>query len=88
MIELFQHRAENCPTTWCGDRQIKRPPTPKHNPAPDFYGYDADKVPSIKCMRCKEPIGSKKYKEDRVLARLGQMLFWCQPCVELVGSKW
>jgi hypothetical protein len=38
-------------------------------------GYYLDEVTSVCCLMCKQPIGAGPYREVRILARFGQMLF-------------
>jgi hypothetical protein len=44
------------------------------------WGYDIDKVPSVHCLSCEEPIGDEPYEEITILARFGQMLFSHKRC--------
>lgn len=39
------------------------------------FGYDARKVPAVKCLVYGKPIGSADYEPNDTLARFGQMLF-------------
>lgn len=50
------------------------------NPSPEYFGYDVDKVPGVKCLGCDEPIGDGEYREVRAFARFGGMSFACLRC--------
>ena len=45
-------------------------------------GYYLDEVPAVHCLMCGRPIGIRPYREVRILARFGQMLFAHQQCEE------
>lgn len=49
-------------------------------PDPARFGYDPQQVAQVLCMRCETPIGQDSYREQRTLARYGQMLFWHARC--------
>jgi len=38
-------------------------------------GYKLADVPAVKCFNCDKPIGELEYREVKMLARFGQMLF-------------
>lgn len=53
------------------------------------WGYDLDKVPQVRCSRCREPIGDEEYVEDPMFARFGTMFFFHKRCAtaEYMGRK-
>ena len=56
------------------------------NPNPAKYGYDMSKVPRVLCLYCRNAIDNEPYREVRVLARFGQMLFAHRRC-DTVGDE-
>ena len=53
--------------------------------APAGY-YFAD-VPAVHCLMCDKPIGKRPYREVRILARFGQMLFEHKHCEQITESQ-
>lgn len=45
-------------------------------------GYFLDAVPFMECLNCGHPIGDGPYREVRILARFGQMMFEHEKCPE------
>lgn len=54
------------------------PYRPSHVPG----DYDVSKVDDVHCFMCRQPIGDTEYREDRMLARFGQMMFLHVECPE------
>lgn len=51
------------------------------------WGYDLDRVPSVRCLLCGHPIGDEAYAEETTLARFGQMLFVHKRCRDSEGRS-
>lgn len=48
--------------------------------ADPVWGFDRAKVPTIKCLHCKGPIGDEPYICDAAIARFGAMSFMHERC--------
>jgi len=44
------------------------------------YGYDRNKVKTVRCLMCDELIGDEEYVENTSLARFGNMFFTHRRC--------
>jgi hypothetical protein len=48
--------------------------------ADPHWGFDTAQVPSVLCIKCRQPIGDEPYRLDTGLARFGQMVFYHARC--------